>query len=93
MDKYRLDECMTSQERYMDAKGGHNMNFMYLPGNDKYKKNRLHRKRWHRAVTTLAAIVVFCTVYALILPAITMELTCQQEEHTHTIRVTAKFLQ
>lgn len=34
----------------------------------------------------LAAIVVFCTTYALILPAITMETTyfCGKEEHTHT---------
>lgn len=89
-DEHRLDEYMASWEKYMDVKGGHRMNFIYLPGNDKYKKNRLHRRRWYRGVTTLAAIVVFCTVYALILPALTMELTCQQEEHTHTIECYSK---
>lgn len=32
----------------------------------------------------LSSIVAFCTVYALILPAITMERECQLPEHTHT---------
>ena len=34
----------------------------------------------------LSCIVVFCTVYVLILPAITLErkTTCGQEEHVHT---------
>ena len=38
-------------------------------------------------VTCLAAVVVFCTVYALILPAITMEQEgqCEIPEHTHDI--------
>ena len=36
-------------------------------------------------MTCLAAAVVFCTTYALILPAITMEKAqCPLEEHTHT---------
>ena len=30
------------------------------------------RKRWQKAVCGMAAVVVFCTTYALILPAITM---------------------
>lgn len=40
------------------------------------KLNRENRwKRiWHRVTTVLASIVIFCTTYALILPAITMEL-------------------
>lgn len=49
--------------------------------------NRRYRRRrsWRGLVTTLAAIVVFCTTYALILPAITMEKTpnCGVEEHVH----------
>lgn len=47
-------------------------------------KNR-RRRSWRSVVTVLAAIVVFCTTYALILPAITMEKqpTCGMEEHTH----------
>ncbi|MDD6043462.1 MAG: fibro-slime domain-containing protein [Eubacteriaceae bacterium] len=43
------------------------------------------RKRWQKVVTCLAAIVVFCTTYALILPAITLEEAyCGMEEHTHS---------
>lgn len=43
-------------------------------------------KRWHKLVTAMAGVVVFCTTYALILPAITMTtpLVCEREEHTHT---------
>lgn len=42
-------------------------------------------RHWRGAVTCLAAVVVFCTVYALILPAITMEKDpCSLAEHTHT---------
>ena len=52
------------------------------------KANKKHTLRgiWRRIVTGLACIVVFCTVYALILPAITMktEVFCGVEEHIHT---------
>ncbi|MCI7019473.1 MAG: fibro-slime domain-containing protein [Clostridiales bacterium] len=50
----------------------------------KYAKERRSRKRWHRVATCLAAVVVFCTTYALILPAITMEKHCGLTEHIHT---------
>lgn len=46
-----------------------------------------HRKSiWKRIVSVLACIVVFCTTYALILPALTLEkdAECGLEEHTHT---------
>lgn len=49
-------------------------------------KARYRRRRsWRSIVTTLAAVVVFVTTYALILPAITMEKepTCGIEEHIH----------
>ena len=48
------------------------------------QKNHRH-KRWQKVVSILACMVVFCTVYALILPAVTMEKTpyCGKEEHTH----------
>lgn len=36
------------------------------------KKNRFKR-RWYKLMMVLASVVVFCTTYALILPAITME--------------------
>ena len=44
------------------------------------------RKRWQKAVCGMAAVVVFCTTYALILPAITMssDTICGMEEHVHT---------
>lgn len=46
------------------------------------------RRAWRRMVTGLACVVVFCTTYALILPAVTLEhegreLTCTLEEHQH----------
>jgi len=51
-----------------------------------YAIRKQKRKNWHKIVTILAAIVVFCTTYALILPAITEEAepTCGFVEHQHT---------
>ena len=47
------------------------------------KHKRISRRQ--RIVTCLAAVVVFCTVYALILPAMTLEKQdCTLPEHTHT---------
>lgn len=47
-----------------------------------------HRRRrfWQRIVSVLGCVVVFCTTYALILPAITEEKAsfCGFEEHTHS---------
>lgn len=45
------------------------------------------KKIWKRVVSILSCVVVFCTTYALILPAITMEhnvVYCGEEEHTHS---------
>lgn len=50
---------------------------------DKFIRKRRLRSRWHKAMVVLSSIVVFCTTYALILPAITMEKGCQIPEHTH----------
>ncbi len=55
----------------------------------KTENNFKERKKSHtrqKVLTGLAAFVVFCTTYALILPAITMErsLVCKVEAHTHT---------
>ena len=51
-----------------------------------YTRRHSLRQIWKKFVQTLACIVVFCTTYALILPAITMEqqYSCGLEEHTHT---------
>ena len=53
-------------------------------------REKLYRKvlhsHWVKIVSALASVVVFCTVYALILPAITMsnqDPKCGIEEHTH----------
>lgn len=49
-------------------------------------KRRKRSEIWKRIVGTMAIIVVFCTVYALVLPAITLsdEPVCGQEAHEHT---------
>ncbi len=58
-------------------------------------KSRKYRKRWQKIVSAIACVVVFCTVYSLILPAITLEaentdhyedrtLYCTLDEHIHT---------
>lgn len=48
-------------------------------------RTRLLYKRWHKVVGGLACLVVFCTTYALILPAITLEgeTYCGYKEHQH----------
>ena len=56
-----------------------------LQAAEKYTKAHQRKKRWYRGVIGLACVVVFCTVYALILPAITMEKgACKIPEHTHS---------
>ena len=51
-----------------------------------YTKRSKNRRLWKNFVRVMAYVVVFCTTYALILPAITMEYgnTCGLEEHTHS---------
>ena len=51
-----------------------------------WARKRQLKKTWRRIVSILCVIVVFCTTYALVLPAITLEKTpiCGMEEHTHT---------
>ena len=51
---------------------------------EKYTKVHKRKRLRHRVVTALAGVVVFCTTYALILPAITLEKQCDIPEHTHT---------
>lgn len=49
-------------------------------------KQQRRRNGWQSAVRIMIAIVVFCTTYALILPAITMEndAQCGMEAHEHS---------
>lgn len=51
-----------------------------------FERENRRKGRWRKVVTALAAVVVFVTTYALILPGITLEKdpVCGMEEHTHT---------
>lgn len=52
----------------------------------KLNKRRKAREWWTRIAKTLAVVVVFCTSYALILPAITLQddAVCGMQEHIHS---------
>ncbi len=65
------------QEESFQEEGFQEENFK-----DKKRKHRI----WKRIVSVLACIVVFCTTYALILPAITLDKStkCGKPEHTHS---------
>lgn len=62
------------------------MQLSILKDAEKYAKQVTRRRLWRRLVRVMACIVVFCTTYLLILPAITMEQKtfCGLEEHRHT---------
>lgn len=51
-----------------------------------YIKRRYNRSIWKKIVQMMACVVVFCTTYALILPAITVEkkYSCGYEMHEHS---------
>lgn len=52
----------------------------------KLLKDKARLKKWKRITLALSCVVVFCVVYALTLPAVTLEgkTICGMEEHTHT---------
>ena len=52
---------------------------------EQYKNRNRRHKLWRRVIGGLAFVVVFCTTYVLIRPAITLEQTayCGLEEHCH----------
>ena len=58
----------------------------FLPNAAELLSKKRRSRRWQKAVVAMAAAVVFCTTYALILPAITEEHdpVCGLKEHTHT---------
>ena len=60
------------------------MRYDALRDAEKYTQVHKRKRLRHRVVTVLAGVVVFCTTYALILPAITLEKQCDIPEHTHT---------
>lgn len=55
-----------------------------LPNSEEIARAYKSHRRRQKGFMILAAVVVFCTVYALVLPAITLEQICPVEEHTHT---------
>ena len=52
----------------------------------RYIKEHLHKKHWRQVMIVLACLVVFCTTYALILPAITVtgDTFCGKKAHQHS---------
>ena len=56
-----------------------------IPAEKRISRNRKRKMIWQRFVRSLAMVVVFCTTYALILPAITMQTDtiCGIESHVH----------
>lgn len=60
------------------------MDKLILRDAEMYASAHRRKRRWYQVMTCLAAVVVFCTTYALILPAITLEKQCQIPEHIHT---------
>ena len=60
------------------------MDKLLLGDAERYASAHKRKRRWYQVTTCLAAAVVFCTTYALILPAITLEKQCALPEHTHT---------
>lgn len=60
------------------------MDKLLLRDAERYASTHKRKRRWYQVTTCLAAVVVFCTTYALILPAITLEKQCALPEHTHT---------
>ena len=53
---------------------------------ESYNRRRRRKKIWKKILCVLGCVVVFCTTYALILPAITLDKgpVCGLEEHEHT---------
>lgn len=56
-----------------------------LPNAKEYTNKRKKRSLRQRLLIVVASMVVFCTTYAMILPAITMEsnIKCTKQEHIH----------
>lgn len=52
----------------------------------RYVRRSYYRSLWNKFVRVMACVVVFCTTYALILPAITAEreYLCAMDEHIHS---------
>jgi len=62
------------------------MNRELLHNVEKYNTKNRRKKTWQKLVSILGCIVVFCTTYVLVLPAITQEKEtfCGSEKHVHS---------
>ncbi len=62
------------------------MNTRMIKDAERYNRHRRRKKIWKKILCVLGCVVVFCTTYALILPAITLDKgpICGLEEHEHT---------
>lgn len=62
------------------------MNTRMIKDAERYNRHRRRKKIWKKILCVLGCVVVFCTTYALILPAITLDKgpVCGLEEHEHT---------
>ncbi len=62
------------------------MSYESIHNAEHYVKKRRRKSRLLKTLAVMACVVVFCTTYALILPAITSktEIFCGLEEHVHT---------
>lgn len=62
------------------------MNTRMIKDAERYNRRRRRKKIWKKILCVLGCVVVFCTTYALILPAITLDKgpVCGLEEHEHT---------
>ncbi|MGN0405787.1 MAG: Cna B-type domain-containing protein [Bariatricus sp.] len=62
------------------------MNTRMIKDAESYNRRRRRKKIWKKILCVLGCVVVFCTTYALILPAITLDKgpVCGLEEHEHT---------
>ena len=85
MKKY-IDENVYNCKNLDFLKGDRNMRENMQSVAKEYTKRNHWRKIWRRIAGGLACVVVFCTIYALMLPALTLEseTICGLEEHTHT---------
>ena len=60
------------------------MNDLLSRGVKKFERHHARRRVWHGVLTVLAAIVVFVTTYALILPAVTLTAAHIHDESCYT---------
>lgn len=59
---------------------------------EKYRNEHRRKKLWYKVMVCMAAVVIFCTVYALILPAVTMSQENPRLSASQTTTVPGSYL-